>query len=209
MLTVTTAATDRTLLSLAEIRKATGVSDASYNDDLGTLNGRVASALARACRLQTGGSTPPTFREETLTEVLRQETGEEYLILSRRPVASITSVVEDGTTLDTDEYEIDTSTGLLFRMDGDDSRIMWPAVKITVIYVAGWATVPDDLKLAAAKFARILWTEDGPDAREPGLKRHNVDGVGEREYWVAPQSDPLLSGEIMELLADYRENGGI
>jgi hypothetical protein len=209
MLTVTTAAADRTLLTLAEIRSATGVSGTTYNDDLTTLNSRVAAALARACRLASGGVSPPTFRAETLTEVFRQESSEEYLILSRRPATSITSVVEDTTTLDTDEYEVDIGTGLLYRLDGDDSRIHWAATKITVVYVAGWATVPDDLKLAAAKFARILWTEEGPDAREPGLKREEIAGATTLEYWVAPASDPLMSAEIAELLADYRENGGI
>ena len=211
MLTVTTAATDRTLLTLAEIQAATATTAAADTAALTTLNARVAAAIARECNIAAAGVTPPTLRLETLTEVFRLNQAVwgqfpkrvEHILLSRGPVVSITSVVEDGVTLPTDEYEIDTATRRLYRMDGDDERTFWASAKITVVYTAGWTTVPDDLKLAAAKLARILWTEDGPNAREPGLKRHRVDGVGEREYWVAPNDEPLMSKEIAELLGPY------
>lgn len=211
MLTVTTAATDRSLLTLAEIQAATGTTAAADTAALTALNARVAASIARECNVAAAGVTPPTLRLETLTEVFRLNQSVwgrfpkrvEHILLSRGPVVSITSVVEDGTTLPADEYEIDTATRRLYRMDGDDERTFWASAKITVVYTAGWATVPDDMKLAAAKLARILWTEEGPNAREPGLKRHSVDGVGEREYWVAPNDEPLMSKEIAELLGPY------
>ena len=212
MLTVTTAATDRTLLTLAEIQAATGATDAADAAALAVLKARVAAAIARECCVSVDGVTPPTLRLEVLTEAFRLDRTDDnsrftlpvgHVLLSRGPVVSITSVVEDGVTLPADEYEINATNCRLYRMDGDDERTSWASAKVTVVYTAGWSAVPDDLKLAASKLARILWTEEGPNAREPGLKRHNVDGVGEREYWVSSNDEPLMSNEITELLSPY------
>jgi hypothetical protein len=204
MLTVTTPATDRLLLTLAEIQSATGVTGASYNTELASLNARVASTLARECCIPVSGVNPPTFRVETLTEVFRVVIGARYLPLSRWPVTSITSVVVDGSTLDAANYETDEAAGWLYRLASDELSY-WSATKITVVYVAGWATVPDDLKLAASKLARMLWAEDGPNARtDPNLKRQRIEGVGEREWWVPPPADELLSSEIKGLIGPYR-----
>ena len=79
---------------------------------------------------------------------------------------------------------------------------MPPSGKITVVYVAGYETVPADVKLAASKAVALLNTEAG---RDPNLKREDIPGLIEREWWVAPSSDPLLSNEISELLAPYRQ----
>lgn len=205
MLTITTAASDPTLLTLEEIKSAVGVTDASQNTALTALNARVASALAQSCGILAGGISSPTFRVETITETFRDEAGARYLRMARRPIVSVASIVLDGTTLDATTYEIDARMGRIYRLL-DDASSYWSGTKATVLYDAGWATVPSDLKLAASKLARMLWSEDGPDARsDPNLKRHRVEGVGEREYWVAPASDPLMSGEIRELLAPYRE----
>lgn len=204
MLTVTSAASDTSLLTLTELRSATGAAT-GYADELTVLGERVAAALARACRLAAVEGVVPTFRLETLTEVFRLREEACFLLLARRPVMSIVSVNEYGTDLTSAYWELDQ--GMLYRMDGQDWRVEWPETKITVSYTAGWSTVPDDLKLAASKLARILWTEDGPGSREPGLKREKTDGVDEREYWVAPASDPLLSAEIAELLVPYINYG--
>lgn len=205
MLAITTAASDTTLLTLAEIQSAVGVTDASHNTALAELNLRVASSIAQACGIIAGGVFPPTFRLETITETFRDEVGARYLRMSRRPIVSVASIVLDGTTLDDTGYEIDARQGRIYRLS-DDASSYWSGTKATVVYDAGWATVPSDLKLAASKLARMLWSEDGPNARsDPNLKRQRVEGVGEREYWVAPASDPLMSGEIRELLAPYRE----
>ena len=69
ILTVTTAATDRALLTTAELRDAVG---ASLNDpQLMTLGNRVAGAIARACGVAEAGTIPVTLRLETLTETFR------------------------------------------------------------------------------------------------------------------------------------------
>jgi hypothetical protein len=123
------------------------------------------------------------------------------LVLARRPLTSITSVTENGTVLDATGYEIRKGSGLLTRLSGDRFSC-FPCGKITVVYAAGYATAPDDLKLAASKLAAALYSET---ARDPNLKRVDVVDVEEREYWVGPKDDPLLSEEISDLLAPYRQ----
>lgn len=199
MLTITTAAADRSLLTIEELRAAAGLSDASQDVALQTVGNRVSATIARLCRVNDVPPTPPTLREETLTQVYRYYEGSEELILARRPVTSITSVVVDDLTIETTDYEVDIASGLLYRLS-DDYRTLWTGSKATVVFVAGWSTVPDDLKLAASKMVADIYLTG---TRDPNLRRHQIDGVGEREYWVSPASDPLVSQEVTELLSPY------
>lgn len=203
-LTISVAASDRSLLSIAEMRTAAGVPDASQDAFLATLADMTDDALARVCGLAEAPPTPPTFRVETMTEVMRDCSRAPHLLLARRPVVSVASVTIDGTELDAAEYEVIAETGFLYRLSSD-ARIVWTFDKATIVYQAGWATVPPALKLAAMKTLRTFWHENGPDGHDPNLKRTRIEGVGEREYWVSPASDPLLSREITELLAPFRE----
>lgn len=199
MLTITTAATDTKLLTIAELRAAAGVSGAGEDDALEAIGARVASTIARLCLVGDVPPTPPTLREETLTQVFRRYEGDEALTLARRPATSITSVVVDDLTLETTDYELDIASGLLYRLC-DDYRTLWTGSKATIVFVAGWSIVPHDLKLAASKMVADIYATA---SRDPNLKRTRIEGVGEREYWVSPSSDPLASQEVMELLIPY------
>jgi hypothetical protein len=207
MLSIVTAASDRSLLTAAQMRAAVGleVGDASQDVALARLGAMVSDAIARDCCLTTALATPPTLRQETLTEVFRPYRAELRLTLSRRPATSVSAVVSDGVTLETDEYELDGTRNALFALS-DDTQVKWAGHKITVSYVAGWDTVPDALALAASKLLRMVWSEDGPGARsDPNLKSVDIEGVGRREWWVGGASDPLMSEEIRELLFPFRE----
>lgn len=203
MLTVTTAASDRTLLTIEDARTAAGIADNSRDVDLNKLRARVSAVIVQACRVASDGITPPTLRKETLTQVFRQSTCSSFriaaLVLARRPLVSITSVTEDGTLLAAADYEYDAAAGLLYRLSSD-VRIVWTAAKITVVFVAGWDTVPDDLTLAATKLATTFWLEGG---RDPNLRKVQVEGVGLREYWVPPTTDPAIPTEVLDLLGPY------
>lgn len=196
---VTVAATDVSLLTVAELRAAVGVSDNSRDAELAVLGRRVSTAIARQCCIVGDGVNPPTLLRETCTEVFRW-TDCGPLRLSRRPVTSIVSATVDGSLIDAADYEISGGASL-YRLSSD-ALSDWASGKITVIYVAGYATAPDDLKLAASKLVTALNAET---ARDPSLKREDIPGVIEREYWVGPSDDPLLSAEISELIAPYRE----
>lgn len=199
MITVTVAAPDRNLLTAAETRAAIGDSGAVSAATIDALRERVAAAIVHACRVERAGVVPPTLRLETLTEDIRLPAPQEVLVLARFPIVAVTSVVENGITLAAAEYEIDAGRGLMTRLSADDPTT-WPSGRITLVYSAGWETVPVDLKLAAEKVAADFYFQT---ARDPNLKRVHVDGVGEREYWVPPADDPLISEEVRMLLADY------
>lgn len=200
MLTVATQATDRGLLTIPELRAAAGVADNSRDTELTVLGNRVAAAIAHVCNVARDGAVPPTLRLETVSEQFRFAEGlkPDRLVLSRRPVVSITSVVEDSVEVEAEDYELDAAGALLLRLC-DDSPSSW-GCKVVVAYQAGWDEVPHDLRLAAAKLATSFWTEAG---RDPSLKRVEVEGIGSKEFWVSPKDDPLVSGEILDLLAPY------
>lgn len=203
ILTVTTEATDRSLLTVQDLRSATGISSGS-DAELAELGRRVSASIVRACHVRAGGATPPTLRKETLTETFRLDSPREALILSRRPIVSVTSVTEDDTdVLTTDEYETNDSSGILRRLCSSYpyQPTCWPhCCKITVVYVAGWETVPDDLRLAGSMLAASLSASTG---RDPNVKRIYIHGVEEREYWVPPTTDPLVTQEVLDLLGPY------
>lgn len=206
MLTVTTAASDPGLLSIAELRTVAGLAsgDSSRDAELTVLGARTARVIAAACKIVRAGVTVPTLRLETLTEVLRPEVSRRQISLARRPVVAISSVTEDGETVAASGYEIDAAAGLLLRLDASDEPSCWAAAKITLVYSAGWETVPDDLKEAAAKLSAVFLAE-GRRA-DPNLKRENIPGVIEREWWIPPTADPAIPNEVMDLLAPYIEH---
>ena len=199
MLTVTSAADDRALLTLGELREACAAGASIPDSRLLEHGERIAATIARICKVAPAGSVPVTMRSETLSETFRLSQARRFLPLARRPIGAILTVTEADTALASTDFEIDASSGLLGRLSSDDPST-WACGKIIVTYEAGWQVVPADLKLAAAKLAQMVWAEQ---SREPGLKRENIPNVIEREYWVPPSSDPLASTEVMELLAPY------
>lgn len=196
---VTSAASSLALLSVAELRALLGAGPS--DDDLEVLGRRVALAIAGACGVAADGVNPPTLLRETCAETFRLARRVATLRLARRPVAAVTSVVENGTTLDPVSYELDPASGLVTRLSGDQP-CWWPCGKVAFAFTAGYVAAPDDLKLAAAKLAAVLAAESGHD---PNLKRESIPGVIEREWWVPPTTDPLITREIEELLSPYRQ----
>lgn len=198
---VTVPADDLSLLTIDELRAAVGVTGTAEDAALKTLGSRLSASIARQCCIASDGISPATLMLETCTETFRAIRSPRELILARRPVTGIISVSENGALVDPADYEIRHGSGILARLSGD--RIScFPSGKITVVYKAGFEDVPDDLKLAASKLAIALYSET---ARDPNLKRVNIPDVLEREYWVGPADDPLLSAEIQDLLAPYKQ----
>lgn len=195
---VTSPATETSLLTVAELRAATGISDSGQDAALLALGRSASTAIARQCNVRADAGHPPTLLRETCSETIRWS-GCGPLMLSRVPVTSILSVTNDGTAVAETAYEA-IGRNLHYLVSDDLSD--WPAGKIVVTYVAGFETPPSDMKLAVSKLVTALHAET---ARDPSLKRDIVPGVQEYEYWVAPSGDPLLTREIKDLLSPYVE----
>lgn len=197
ILTVTTPAPDRNLLTLAELRAAAGVSDNSQDASLIELGKQVSAAIVAACHIPAAGIVPATLRQEALIETFRGAAVCGGLMLSRRPIVAVAAVTEGDAALDIDyDIESDSAGGVIYRLSSD-ARIAWACGKIVVSYSAGWATVPDDLKFAAVKFVQSLRQQGD---RDPMLKRKTTEGVSTFEWWVDPTKDSVVPGEVMDLL---------
>ncbi len=213
-LAVSTAATDRKLISSTDVEAAFGT-DIVVSD---TLLLQISDAISRECRVPEGfgptGPAVPTLRSETLVETFRRDTSaadgawpygetprrETTLFLSRMPVNSITSVVADGTTLAVSNYEVIEHGGRLIRLYSD-APISWASNKIVVTYVAGYATVPEDLKLAALAAAQ---EKSSSMARDPLLRAETHEGYGTFQYALSTRSDTAFSASVLNMLAPYR-----
>jgi len=192
ILTVTTAATDLHLLTVDERRSAAGISDSSQDANLDALSLQIAAAISTECNVEASGTAVPTLKQETLTETFRAVCAPS-LVLARRHAVTITSVTVDGTLLDPANYETDPESGIVYRLS-NDIPCNWYARKVVVVYQAGFATVPSDLKMAASDFLRLAWQEK---SRDPSLKSEEIeiDGIErtKRDFWVG--SVPGGAGE--------------
>jgi hypothetical protein len=205
LLTITTAATDLTLLTLDEMRAATNVTGSAQDATLRAMEKRITAAIMSECGIAIGPGSPPTLHRETLTQTFRQDFGfydfPDNLILARRHDVEITSVVEDDIMVPDTDYLVDPEAGLLSRLRIDHPTV-WIARKITVVYAAGFATIPEDLKQAAMDFMRLLWFERH---RDPSLKSEvvlipEVRRV-ERTYWVGSVPGQSTEGPVPDVVA--------
>ncbi|TIL30030.1 hypothetical protein [Mesorhizobium sp.] len=201
VLVVSTPATDRSLLSQAERREAVGVTDSSQDAKLATLDLRLGAAIMAECNIAIGAGAEPTLLQETLTETCRKVDAA-VMVLARRHNVEITSLIEDGVTLTKDVgFTVDPESGLVTRLSDDCPR-RWCAAKVVVVYKAGFAAVPDDLKLAAMDFMRLAWAEK---KRDPSLKSEVIDIPDvrrvERGYWVGSVPGQSNEGAVPDIVA--------
>lgn len=206
MLTIASPNTDRSLLTLAELRAAAGVSDGSKDATLVPLGAYVSASITSACKVKKSGVVPPTLRLETVTETFLFKSLQRSLVLARRPVVSVTSVTQTESLLSDTEYTLDAAAGILYRSNAagyyytmpNGPYGWWPCGNTVVEYTAGYATVPDDLKYAAIKFVQAELTTG---SRDPNLKRLRIEGVSEREWWVSDKpATTSVPPEVMDIL---------
>ena len=153
MLTVTTAATNKKLTTLIQVKTELGVSGGG---DDAWLNGQIDVASRLVCNYLNVGEAEDgsiTLAQETLSEVIdRRGTypwpygttpqplvppKKDQIILSRRPVASISSITSGDTTLTSSDYTLKKAAGLIERVS-ESLPSQWEADVITIAYVAGW-----------------------------------------------------------------------
>lgn len=211
LLTVSAPATNRKLATAATLRTELGVSDSVLPDARADdLILRASKAAEKYCGR--------VFAKETLAEIFRPQSWchvpavqRGIMQLARYPVVSVSSVVEDGTTLAAGtDYETDTVAGQVFRLSGD-SRIGWSGGKVTVAYIAGYVlpgdggtrTLPEDIEAAVLKLAAGLYFGA---ARDPLIKGESADGIGSVDYWVGgmPGAGGDLPPDVTALLDPYR-----
>lgn len=198
--------TDRSLLTIEEARVAIGLasSDSSKDATLTPLNAYVAALITSACKVARSGVIPPTLRLESVTETFLFNSLQKSVVLSRKPVVTLTSVTVTDSLMGATEYALDAAAAIIYRVTSGFYTMpsgpwgWWPCGNTVVEYSAGYETVPDDLKYAAIKF---LQAEYVTGTRDPNLKSLEISGVSKREWWVSDK--PVTSsvpGEVMDIL---------
>jgi hypothetical protein len=219
LLTVTDPASNYLLTSLANLKLELGVNDNSQDARLNLLIKQVSSAISVIC--------DRVFAKETVSEVFRlsgsgsnfnhtwlsgsAETVRNSLVLRRRPIVGIDSVVVDELTLLTTEYEVDFGAGLLYRLTDNDVRIGWYGGKVSVGYSAGYELLdglPSEVELACMLWIKSLRAQI--NRSDNSIKVEDAPDLMRREYF-----DPLRSvtrgsaydppPEVMVLLSPYIE----
>lgn len=161
---VTTPATDLTLLSAEELRVAAGLarSDDSQDETLAEYEAEVAAEITSDCGVASDGVHPPTLRSEVCLDVFRFDCDMGWLYLSRRHVSDIATIEEDGTAIETTDWRVDAETGKLIRLV-DDADSTWSTSAVEVAYTAGFVTVPAELKAEAKARIKMKVSENSRD----------------------------------------------
>ena len=195
ILEITSYSPTQDLTILATVKTDIGIDSNDENDRLSMWIRQASSMIAAHC--------DRVFGMETLLETFRPTTPFEQLVLTRYPVASITSVVEDGTTLLTTDYEADLAKGLMRRLSSD-TPYCWPARKIVVAYRAGYELLdglPHGLERACLSLVKLMRAQSSRDSM---AKRIEIPGVETIDYWVGKIGENgALPPDVVDLVAPY------
>ncbi len=198
-LAVTAAAASKDMTLLATVKTELGITASTDDAWLALVIQEESAAAVAYCNRE--------FARETVAESFRLE-GEERcvagLYLSRVPVASIASVVEDGVTLTAADYELAAADGRLYRLDGDGNRSTWARAKIVVTYTGGYVmltTLPQDLERAVRTLVKQRWFAR---TRDPLVKGASLDGVMSEQYWVGDVNTVGMPAEVTAVFDRYR-----
>jgi hypothetical protein len=197
-ITVSTAADTFDLTTIDAVKLDMNITGTASDAQLLEFIHEQSAAIATSCNR--------VFAQETVVETGRIRCPLEVIKLRRYPGITITSIVDDDETLDSDEYEVDDATGLLYRLDGDDNREYWYGPKIVITYQAGYELldgVPRELEVACRRLVTAQWQAKG---RDPLVKSVTVDGIGRRDYWVGgmPGDNGAMPPDVLALISPFR-----
>lgn len=204
MFEVIVPASSTALLTIEELRAVVGLTagDTSRDVELAALGESISALIIDELNLADDGINPPSILTEQVRDTLhiRRCDRVEDIVLSRRPLSNIVSVVENDVELAADGWEPLRAAGILTRINSGMPR-RWHPGKIVVTYEAGFPTVPPLLKLAARK---VVSTVTKSDERDPNLKEETIEGVGKWVYWVQPTAQSLITADIEDLISNFR-----
>lgn len=199
-LVITTPATDLALLTIDEMRFAAGVKNGSRDAELRALESRVAASIMSECNIAIGVGAEPTLRSETVTETIYSPYGS-ILTLGRRHNVALSSVTLDGSAVSASDYVVDAEKGMMSKLQAG-YPCHWSGQVAAIVYTAGFATVPGDLKQAALDCFRSFLAES---TRDPSLKSVSQDIPGlmseTRELWVGSMPGQTKEGAVPDIVA--------
>lgn len=161
-------------ITLSEVKARVGITGTSEDTYLEGLISSVCQHVEFYIR------RPVRWRKVTET-ILKPLPGN--IVLSTRPVVAVTSLTIDGSTVGSQTYTLDGSSGIIYPTD--DDIVFSDTRKIVVVYRAGYTPteIPDALKHAAIEWVKALRFERN---RDPAVSSERADNVGTINYvWGA------------------------
>lgn len=206
-LTIITPATNTALATRAYVKSELGITDNAEDARIDAYIRQASDAIAGAMNVDIAKATVSETFRRTRHGILcgtRRAFKDDKLTLARMPITSISSVVEDGATLDTSEYELESADfGLLLRLrDGVLSR--WSASTIVVTYTAGYDLPNSAPALLQRACALLVAQYKSTAARDPNIRSESTDGLGSTSYFDGAVDRGGLSPEVAGLLQQFQ-----
>jgi hypothetical protein len=160
VLTVVTPATSQDLVALSAVKIALNVTDNKQDDTLERLISQASAMIATYCnRVFIQETVTETFRarhHQRFSTMHRHDGRNPFIVLQRRPIASIVSVTESEITIDPTGYDVGLKEATLERLCGDRSAY-WHGT-CAVNYIGGYllADVPGDLQGATIDLVSFI-----------------------------------------------------
>ena len=152
---------------------------------------------------RSASGTVPTFGQEVLRATwlgTEMDRGSVLILPWRTPIATVGSVVEDGTTLASNTNFRLVGGGMLERI-ADDAPVSWSSAKIMVSWTAGWSLpveVPAELEGQVIEQVKMKYLATD---RDPALRSENTPDVWSGSYAVAGGDSIGESGLLKSLEA--------
>jgi Phage gp6-like head-tail connector protein len=210
--TITAPTARRMLTQRATVKSALMVTDDGDNDYIDLLINQASAAVEQYCnRAFVSESLQDQFIPGRHSALPGHHGADVALVLSRRPVTAIASVVEDGATLTPAQYVLDPASGILRRLSDSGTLYAWRQAAITVTFTAGYVlpgapgrTLPYDIEDAVLRLVKHQWFSR---LRDPAMKMQSVAGVGEEQYWIgAIGQDGNMPPDVTAILDNYRDS---
>jgi hypothetical protein len=189
-----TPATNKKLTTLENLKTDLGITDNAQDEKLNRLIDRTSAMVAKYIGVPEAADGSATLAMETLVETFYESPWfrgcRRSLILARRPVVDVISVVAAGATIDLDDVEIDKNAGMIRRIGNiaTPNYNTTPGSRTVVTYKAGWTlpgvadyTLPPDIEGAVIGLVR---SARFAAARDPTIKAEWTTDVERLEYWV-------------------------
>lgn len=183
IVTVTAATTG--LMTLTQIKKQLNIPLTDTGDDDELL--QFGASVTQVIENHVGAVT-----QRTVTETFNG--GRPALLLSTRPVLSITSVTDTGNVLASGDYSLNTEAGVLTRVSGVYPLPFLPGVNsVTVTYLVGTAAVAGNVLQAALIIMQHMWDTQRPAGGGPYAQ--GSDDYDPRYSYSIPRRALELLGE--------------
>lgn len=207
-LTIVTPSSSTTLATRAYVKGELGITDSSEDARIDAYIRQASDAIVGAINVDIAKATVAEMFRRTRRSGLcgagMWPSKDDKLVLARMPVVSVSSVVEDGTTLDSSEYELESADlGLLLRLrEGYVSR--WSASNIVVTYTAGY-DLPNSAPALLQRACALLVSQYKANAsRDPTLRSESVDGLGSSSWFDGAGDRGGLSPEVAGILQQFQ-----